>query len=86
MLDFQFSQHARDEIARRGIPRSLLDEILQQPEQVAPAQGGRVAYQSRVSFGAKLFLIRAIVARDVEPPLVVTVYRTSKIAKYWRAP
>jgi len=23
-------------------------------------------------------------ARDKEPPVVVTVYRTSKIEKYWR--
>lgn len=28
-------------------------------------------------------LLRVVVARDIAPPLVVTVYRTSEIAKYW---
>jgi len=32
-----------------------------------------------------MFLLRAIVAEDVDSPLVVTVYRTRKIGKYWRA-
>jgi hypothetical protein len=33
-----------------------------------------------------MFLLRAMVATDVEPHLVVTVYRTSKVGKYWRTP
>ena len=32
----------------------------------------------------RIFLLRVIVADDVDPLLVVTVYRTSKIEKYWR--
>jgi len=31
-----------------------------------------------------MYLLRAVVATDKEPPVVVTVYRTSKIEKYWR--
>jgi hypothetical protein len=31
-----------------------------------------------------MFLLRAIVADNVDPAVVVTVYRTSKISKYWR--
>ena len=31
-----------------------------------------------------MYLIRAIVEDQVEPAVVVTVYRTSKIGKYWR--
>jgi hypothetical protein len=34
----------------------------------------------------KIYLLRAIVAVDADPATVVTVYRTSKIGKYWRAP
>ena len=41
-------------------------------------------YQSQLDFGGRIFLVRAIVAEDVVPNLVVTVYRTSKISKYWR--
>ena len=33
-----------------------------------------------------MYLVRAIVAEDADPPVVVTVYRTRKIARYWREP
>ena len=40
---------------------------------------------AKVDFGeGKIFLIRAIVDDTIIPATVVTVYRTSKIAKYWR--
>jgi len=31
-----------------------------------------------------MYLLRAVVATEKEPPVVVTVYRTGKIEKYWR--
>jgi len=36
--------------------------------------------------GSKTFLLRAIVNDGVEPAVVITAYRTSKIEKYWRQP
>jgi len=36
--------------------------------------------------GGTISLLRAIVDDTVDPAIVVTVYRTSKIAKYWSAP
>jgi hypothetical protein len=33
-----------------------------------------------------MFLVRAIVHEVADPPTVVTVYRTTKITKYWRRP
>ena len=57
--------------------------MLENPEQVVPAYGGRKAYQSRIEAGGKTYLLRAIVSPG-EPPTVVTVYRTSRIEKYWR--
>ncbi len=32
----------------------------------------------------KSYLVRVIVNNTIEPAVVVTVYRTSKINKYWR--
>jgi len=84
---FAISQHAEEEMRRRGIPRQLLDSVLANPEQVVPVHAGKWAYQSRVRFeDGRMFLLRAMVATDVEPHLVVTVYRTSKVGKYWRTP
>ena len=51
-----------------------------------PVRAGREVRQSRVRFqpGGNLYLVRVFV--DASPALetVVTVYRSSKIDKYWR--
>lgn len=81
---FRLSQHAKEEMKRRGIPLATLESVLKDPEQIVPEYGGKKAYQSKVDFGGKTFLLRAIVAVEVDQAIVVTVYRTSKIHKYWR--
>lgn len=84
-MKFILSHHARLEMARRQIPLSLLESVLQQPQQIVSEKRGRKAYQSQVDFGdGRIFLLRAIVEDDVDPANVITVYRTSKISKYWR--
>lgn len=84
-MEFQLSQHAREEIERRQIPTDLLESVLNEPEQIVEGRAGKQVYQSRIDFGGgAIFLLRVIVAHDVEPPLVVTAYRTSKLAKYWQ--
>jgi len=85
VLNFNISIHAQEEMRRRGISLAFLESVLQSPEQVILERGGKKVYQSRLHFGGgKTFLLRAIVNEEVDPPLVVTVYRTSKINKYWR--
>lgn len=84
-MKFKISQHASEEMQRRAIPLTLLETVLQNPQQVVPEYGGKKAYQSQVDFGeGKIFLLRAIVDDKVAPAIVITVYRTSKISKYWR--
>ena len=48
------------------------------------ARPGRDVLQSRVTMGGRKYLIRVFVDWDRKPAEVVTVYRTSKIGKYWR--
>jgi hypothetical protein len=86
-LDFNLSKHAEEELGRRKIPRAFLDEVLRHPDQVVPERGTEKAYQSRFDFGnGRIFLVRVIVDDTVSPAIVVTVYRTSKIKKYWSEP
>ena len=68
----------------RGLSVDVVHRVVTSPEQIVAEQNGKSAYQSRVEFGGKMFLVRVIVADDTEPKTVVTVYRTSNIAKYWR--
>ena len=84
-MNYILSKHAQTEIERRGIPISLIESVLANPQQIVSEKEGRKAYQSQVDFGGgRRFLLRVIVADDVQPMVVITVYRTSRIQKYWR--
>ena len=83
-MRYQISRHAQIEMERRGISLSLVESVLDNPQQIVTERDGRKVYQSQLDFGnGKVFLLRVIVA-DVDPKVVITVYRTSKIEKYWR--
>jgi hypothetical protein len=72
-------------MARRKIPQEWLDSVLASPQQRIPEPGGKEIFQSLLSTeDGTLYVLRVVVATDKEPPVVVTVYRTSKIEKYWR--
>ena len=43
-----------------------------------------VCYQAQVEINRRLYLICVMVNETVTPARVVTVYRTSKITKYWK--
>ncbi len=84
-MDIIISDHATIEIKRRQIPLSAIETILADPQQIIPSRPGRQIYQSIININDKLYLLRLIVDAG-EPPTLVTVYRTSKIKKYWREP
>jgi hypothetical protein len=78
------SAHARQEMRRRGIPSRLVRDVLERPGQVVPEREHKKAYQSQVEFaGGRMYLVRVIVDDTIDPAVVVTVYRTSKLSKYW---
>ena len=84
-MNFRLSHHAKEEMLRRSIPLELLETVLNAPQQIVVERGYLKAYQSQVDFGGgKIFLLRAIIDDTLEPATVITVYRTSKIGKYWR--
>jgi hypothetical protein len=82
--EFVFSRHAREEITRRDIPEEVVTNVLRNPEQTLALPNRRRVLQSRVALEDKMYLVRVIVAVQDEGQLVVTVYRTSKLGKYWR--
>ena len=70
---------------RRQVDETDMAKVLSTPEQTEVIRSGRAVYQSRIRVGdpPKSYLLRVFVDVDREPPDVVTVYRTSKIEKYW---
>lgn len=86
ITEYRLTDHALMEMARRQIAEVDVARVLSAPEQTEPVRPGREVYQSRLEFGdpLKIYLLRVFVDVDRQPPDVVTVYRTSKIKKYWR--
>jgi len=84
--EFIFTDHALSEMARRQISEEDVKAVLAKPEQMEMVREGRAVYQSRLGMDdlPKTYLLRVFVDIDPVPPFVVTVYRTSKIEKYWR--
>ena len=85
-MNFCLTTHSESEMVRRKIPQHLLEELMADPQQVVPGHGRRKVYQSLLEFGDnRTYLLRAIVDDQTSPPTIVTVYRTSRVRKYWRA-
>ena len=85
-MNFKFSSHALEEMERRGIALEMLESVLYFPQQVVAERDGKKAYQSQIDFGGgRIYLLRAIVNDALDPAIVITVYRTRNIPKYWRS-
>lgn len=78
----ELSNHVQQEMDRRGIPLAVVQSVLAAPAQKVPEHGDVVCYQSKVEINQKPYLVRVMV--NEKTAKVVTVYRTSKINKYWK--
>jgi uncharacterized phage-associated protein len=82
-MDYTLTDHAKKEAQRRLIIPEWIESTMLHPEQVTLGADNRKVYQSRIVADGKTYLIRLIVEDWQQPPVIVTVYRTSKIEKYW---
>jgi len=86
-MNFRFSSHALEEIEKRKISISLVEVVLDNPQQTLQQDEEITIYQSQLDFGTgKLYLLRVFINITIDPAVVVTVYRTSQIKKHWRNP
>lgn len=84
IVRYRLTAHALLEMERRRITEAEVADVLALPEQTELVRSGRIVCQSRVQLEGRMYLLRVFVDVDREPPEIVTVYRTSKIEKYWR--
>lgn len=82
-MDFALTERAETEARRRQIPITWIEAVMANPEQVTAGANGRKVYQSRIVAETRTYLVRLVVEDWHPRPLVVTVYRTSKIDKDW---
>jgi hypothetical protein len=86
-MNFKFSNHALEEIEKRKVPISFVEAVLENPQQTLQQDEEITIYQSQMDFGTgKLYLLRFFINTTLDPAIIVTVYRTSQIQKYWRNP
>jgi hypothetical protein len=81
----QISAHAHFEMRRRRITNAAVIAVVRHPGQVLPSKKGRHIYQSKIGPSGRM-LLRVIVKEDAQAYHVVTAYKTSKVARYWRTP
>jgi len=84
IIDYVLTDHAVRELRRRGLDKQDIDEVLRNPGQRLYVRPGRVVLQSKTQDERAEYLLRVFVDIDRNPAEVVTAYRTSKVAKYWR--
>ncbi|HMO38872.1 MAG TPA: DUF4258 domain-containing protein [Saprospiraceae bacterium] len=85
MAEISISNHARGQIRDQGISEAMVLEIISSPEQTIRQSPEKIIYQSINYFeeDKRNFLGRVFVNIIEQPNLVITVYRTSKIDKYY---
>ena len=86
ITEYRLTDHVQLQMRRRSISEAEIAKVLLEPEQTAMVRTGRTVCQAMVEFGEppRIGLLRIFIDVDRDPPEVVTVYRTSKIEKYWR--
>lgn len=82
-MRYRLSLHAQAQIEQRKLPLQLVQIVLESPQQIVESDGAKV-YQSQFDYNNKTQLLRVVVNDRADPALVITIYVTSKISKYWR--
>ena len=85
MSTVRISNHAKEQMDERGITEQMVLEIIRNPDQTIPEDDDKLIYQSLRFFveEGRDYLVRVFVNIVKEPHLAITVYRTSRIEKYW---
>ena len=78
-------KHLAFQAEERGINIELVKSALSNPDQtVLNGKGLKVAHRKYLDNGQE-YLLRVIFKEEKETRIGITVYRTSKIDKYWRS-
>ncbi len=77
--------HAEEQVQSRSIPRELILGTIENPQQSISGYKARRIHQSRYydGFENKEMLIRIITEIRGDDVIVISIYKTSKLEKYW---
>jgi len=80
----EFTKYAELQVQERNMSYKDILDTLKSPGQILSAKKGRKIAQKKLNRGGEEGLLRVIFEEKVDAKVVVTVYWTSKIEKYWR--
>lgn len=85
-VDVIITEHAKFESGRRNIPEELIKSVVEVPQQKLSSKKGRVIVQKKYydETEGKEMILRVVGIESVDEFRVITVYKTSKIDKYWK--
>ena len=84
-MDLIVSKHAQEQMIRRRIDYEIVLLTVSQPDQmiVDDENPAIVICQSLIKEDNQIFLLRVFVNKDKQPNIIVTLYKTTKISKYY---
>ena len=82
-MDLPLTEHAWFEMHRRGISKLEIEKVFKHPEQKIKMAGIREIWQNKFAQNGKEYVLR-IVVELMPKTRVITVYKSSKVKKYWR--
>jgi hypothetical protein len=83
-MGFVLSKHCKEQMQLRNISEKIVFKVLDAPDQIIKEDDSIMIYQSIIiSENNENHLFRIFVNVSKQPNLVITVYQTSKIDKYY---
>ena len=83
-MNYRLSDNAIKQIGDRDIAIDLLEKVLDSPEQIIEQSDKSKVYQSKlIQANNKTYLLRIFINDTFDPIVVISVYLTSKVKKYW---
>lgn len=77
------TQHAIWEMQKRGITEEEVTQVFEQPEQKIGVSFNREIWQNIIELRGKKYVLRIVV--ELSPSVkIITVYKSSKVSKYWK--
>jgi hypothetical protein len=86
-MDIEISKHAWEQMVRRGINYDDVLSVVSRPDQTIADEDDPaiIICQSLIKEDEQMFLLRVFVNKDKQPNVVVTLYKTTKISKYYES-
>jgi len=86
-MSFIFSNHAIEQIQRRNIDSKDIDIAMLRPDQMlTDTENPEITiYHSLLKENDQMFLLRVFVNVVKQPNVIITLYKTTKIQKYYES-